>query len=32
MYRDDTRKYYTDYLYSEAENVVRKIVSGEIKI
>jgi len=31
-YEDNTRKYYTDYLYSEAENVVRKIESGEIKI
>ena len=31
-YMDDTRKYYTDYLYYEAENVARKIESGEIEI
>ena len=31
-YQDLTRKYDDDYLYSEAENIVRKIESGEIKI
>lgn len=32
LYHDSNRKYDTDYLYSEAENAVRKIESGEIKI
>jgi len=32
VYHDPKRKYDTDYLYYEAENIVRKIEIGEIKI